>query len=343
MPVRCPTLAELSLSPHDRTGWPWTEESIRLPDTMRDGSPWPRLSIVTPSYNQCQFIEETIRSVLLQGYPDLEYIIIDGGSSDETINIISRYEPWIIDWVSERDRGQAHAINKGLSQVTGDIVAWINSDDLYLPRTFNIAAEYLKLHPNTGLIFGSVKFLNEFGREIGIWNPPEFSLEAQILQNGVPQPSVFIRQEVLDRVGLLNEDLNYAFDREYWYRVALNNIKIDRLSYPMASFRKHAISKTISHPDRFFNEHLIIYDKIKRIPNLEKELHSQVQVAYAQTLVKIGKARKSEGISQSFVHKWIRAILHRPKILLQKSVLLYIVFDFFPSAAKSFISSLLSR
>src|SRR5579885_3553995 len=129
-PMRCPTLAELPPPPAGKTGWPWTIETPALPASRADGSPWPRISIVTPSYNQGQFIEETIRSVLLQGYPDLEYIVIDGGSTDQSVEIIRKYERWLTYWVSEKDRGQAHAINKGFSSVTGELFNWINSDDL---------------------------------------------------------------------------------------------------------------------------------------------------------------------------------------------------------------------
>jgi len=110
-------------SPPGKTGWPWTEETSRLPEKMSDGRPWPRISIVTPSYNQGQFIEETIRSVLLQGYPNLEYIVIDGGSSDGSVEILQEYEQWLAYWVSERDRGQADALNKGFRRASGILSA----------------------------------------------------------------------------------------------------------------------------------------------------------------------------------------------------------------------------
>ena len=118
--MRCPTINELPSPPPGKRGWPWTEDSPQLPDTMPDGSPWPKISIVTPSLNQGPFIEETIRSVLLQGYPNLEYIIMDGGSTDESIEIIKKYEPWLAYWESEPDRGQSHAINKGFQRASGD-------------------------------------------------------------------------------------------------------------------------------------------------------------------------------------------------------------------------------
>src|SRR5215831_6523303 len=122
--MRCPRLCELPPAPAGKSGWPWTEETSALADQNEDGINWPRISIVTPSYNQGQFLEETIRSVLLQNYSNLEYIVIDGGSSDNSAEIIRKYEPWLTHWVSEKDDGQSHAINKGFQRVTGDLVAW---------------------------------------------------------------------------------------------------------------------------------------------------------------------------------------------------------------------------
>src|SRR5436309_815911 len=113
-----PALNELPPPPSGKTGWPWTEETAQIAKNMPDGSPWQPISIVTSSFNQGGFIEETIRSILLQGYPNLEYIIIDGGSTDQSVDVIKKYQPWLAYWVSERDRGQADAINKGLERCT---------------------------------------------------------------------------------------------------------------------------------------------------------------------------------------------------------------------------------
>ena len=129
-------LSSLS-SANKNNGCPWNEEIQKFSQTMLDGSPWRKISIVTPSFNQADFIEETIRSVICQGYPNLEYIIIDGGSTDGSVEIIKKYEEYLSYWVSEPDRGQAHAINKGISRITGDIFGWINSDDMLLPGSLS--------------------------------------------------------------------------------------------------------------------------------------------------------------------------------------------------------------
>src|SRR5437763_87805 len=121
--MRCPGLKDLPPPPAGKTGWPWTEESEQLPDRMEDGREWPRISIVTCSYNQGCFIEETIRSVLLQGYPNLEYIIIDGESKDESVEIIRKYGSWLTYWESSPDKGQSNKINNGMKRASGDIVA----------------------------------------------------------------------------------------------------------------------------------------------------------------------------------------------------------------------------
>ena len=130
-------------------------------------SQYPRITIITPSYNQGQFIEETIQSVLNQGYPNLEYIIIDGGSTDQTVEIIKRYAAQIAYWVSEPDRGQTHAINKGLAQATGEILAYLNSDDYYLPGALHAVAKYFGCNPQVDLLHGCCRYVNEQGEPIG--------------------------------------------------------------------------------------------------------------------------------------------------------------------------------
>src|SRR5579863_7058205 len=141
--MRCPRLADLPPPPDGKTGWPWTEESPSMPPCRTDGTAWPRISIVTPSYNQGEFIEETIRSILLQGYPDLEYFVLDGGSTDGSVDVIRKYQPWLTWWDSGKDDGQTDAINRGLQKSSGQLFNWINSDDMLLPNgLFEIASAF---------------------------------------------------------------------------------------------------------------------------------------------------------------------------------------------------------
>lgn len=138
--------ADLPLPPEQKTGWPWSEESVAgraAPPVLFDGQALPRITVVTPSFNQGQFIEQTIRSVLMQGYPNLEYMIFDGGSSDGSVETIRKYENHLAYWQSEPDRGQSHAINKGFKRSTGQIICWLNSDDYFLPDTLKTVAESL--------------------------------------------------------------------------------------------------------------------------------------------------------------------------------------------------------
>jgi glycosyltransferase involved in cell wall biosynthesis len=147
-------LSKLPEPPPGRTGWPWTEASPPFPGQTPSGSAWPKISVVTPSLNQGEFIEETIRSVLLQGYPDIEYIIIDGGSTDKSAEIIEKYSPWLHYWVSEPDTGQSNALNKGFKQATGELYAYINSDDFYEPNAFGTAAVAFMIPEKPSLLVG---------------------------------------------------------------------------------------------------------------------------------------------------------------------------------------------
>ena len=221
--MRCPTLADLPPPPEGKKGWPWTVETSQAPESMPDGKPWPRISIVTPSYNQGQFIEETIRSVLLQGYPDLEYIIMDGGSTDETVEVIRKYEPWITFWVSELDGGQTEAINKGCRLATGDIIAYINSDDVYCPSTISKVVDYSMGHPDVAMVYGDALHIDREGALMSIVRTGEVNL-VRYLSNQfyLPQPAVFFRHRIFDEIGYFDPRYNLAMDKEFWTRVLLN-------------------------------------------------------------------------------------------------------------------------
>lgn len=221
--MRSPTLAELPKAPPGRRGWPWTEQSPPVQSTMPDGAFLPRISIVTPSFNQGAFIEETIRSVLLQGYPDIEFLIIDGGSTDETLAIIRKYEPWLAHWVSEKDRGQSHALNKGLARVTGPIFGWLNSDDYYLPGALSTFAGLCNRCPDAVGWAAATQVINETGARAYVLQPVAGSREALgewAHKAFIPQPSCLFAAERVRRVGGINEALYYTMDVELIMKLA---------------------------------------------------------------------------------------------------------------------------
>jgi glycosyltransferase involved in cell wall biosynthesis len=266
--MRCPTLNELPPPPPEKTGWPWTEESPQLPEKTPNGKEYPKISIVTPSYNQGQFIEETIRSVLLQGYPNLEYIIIDGGSTDNSVEIIKKYEPWLAYWVSEPDRGQSHAINKGWEKSTGDYLAWMNSDDLYLPYAVHQMIKVINNY-NYDFIYSSSYYIGtslEKSSVIEAHKTRDFKLKNLLkffngVQYIIPSQSVFISKETLKKVGLLNENLNYCMDLDLFARIILTKPHAYIGSKPISFFRNHDRSKTSQQNQAMRNESIKIAQK----------------------------------------------------------------------------------
>lgn len=242
--MQAPNLTELPSPPPGRTGWPWTEESERLPKTMPDGAEWPKISIVTPSYNQGQFIEETIRAVLLQGYPNIEFIIIDGGSKDDTVEVIKKYDPFITYWVSEKDGGQANAINKGFERATGQIYYWINSDDWPEKDTFGIVAKKFKEFPEIGVLFGNCYFIDESYNVLKLRKGYDFNTADLIELNPIEQNTVFFRATVWESYGGIQETLHFIVDFELWLRWSLKGIRFKYSSELFAYFRLHQTSKS---------------------------------------------------------------------------------------------------
>jgi glycosyltransferase involved in cell wall biosynthesis len=222
--MRTPVLTDLPAA-GSRTGWPWTEETPPAPDTLPEGARWPRLSVVTPSFNQAPFLEQTLRSVLLQGYPDLEYIVIDGGSTDGSVEIIRKYEPWLAYWVSEKDRGQSHAINKGWQRSSGEILAWLNSDDYYAPRALLGAARaFRETGPDVGLVHGRTCWVDLQERPVFCAGRP-FSLVEPLRYEGpaVGQPSAFLRGDLVRRLHGVAEEFHMAMDLDLYNRIALES------------------------------------------------------------------------------------------------------------------------
>ena len=242
--MRRPTFVDLPSPPPGKAGWPWTDDGIRTPDVRPPGSKSPRVSIVTPSYNQGHFIEETIRSVLLQGYPDLEYIIIDGGSSDATTAIIRKYENWLTYWVSEPDEGQTEAIKKGWSLATGEVVAYINADDAYLPGAVSVAVDAFCARPDAGMVYGTAVIVDDRGRELRPWRAQPFDVRRMLTRGSiVPQPATFFSAAALEEVGSLDDRWNMIMDYELAIRMGMRYPAIS-VSEALARFRDHGKSKS---------------------------------------------------------------------------------------------------
>ena len=227
--MQCPKINELPSPPAGKTGWPWTEESPQLSASMLAGSSWPRVSIVMPSYNQGQFIEESIRSVLLQGYPNLEFIIIDGGSTDNSVEVIRKYERWLAFWVSEPDRGQSHAINKGLERSTGELFNWHNADDVLTLGSLATMVAAMAAHPKISYVHGyrididaqsNVLYdtKNTFGDK-----PEHVPKPYQSVNNlkGGCQPGCLMDRSLVSRFGMIDEDLHYIMDLDITLKLAL--------------------------------------------------------------------------------------------------------------------------
>ncbi len=213
----------------------------------------PKLSIITPSFNQGRFLEETILSVLNQGYESLEYIVIDGGSTDESVSIIRRYESNFAYWVSEKDRGQVHAINKGLEKATGEYFAFINSDDVYLPGAFNAVMNHFADKPECKWVCGDTLMFGD-GHETRMIHAtvPRSAAHCLSWAYRAPQPGHFWKTELV-RSGF-QERWNYDFDHDMYVRLLLAGHRCEYIPLPMAAYRLHEVSKTIAEGHRQLEE-----------------------------------------------------------------------------------------
>jgi glycosyltransferase involved in cell wall biosynthesis len=221
---------------------------------------YPKISIITPSYNQGQYIEETILSILNQGYPNLEYIIIDGGSTDNTVGIIKKYEQHINYWVSEKDDGQADAINKGIKYCTGEIFNWINSDDYLAAGALFTIAEAFE-NPSTMVVAAAVQNFSSAGLQV-LYRNKDLTMQ-DLLKEGFDyeyhQPGVWLRMESMKKTGLFKKQYHYCFDQEYMLRYLLKFDTVNYIPVTVAFFRMHEQSKTVSSFDRFYWDLVKIY------------------------------------------------------------------------------------
>lgn len=242
------------------------------------------ISIITPSYNQAQFLEETILSVLNQDYSKFEYIIIDGGSTDGSVDIIRKYEKRLAYWVSEPDRGQSHAINKGFARASGDIIAWLNSDDLYESNVFRLVADTLDPVRGPYVVFGDCLFVDEQGMAMRIYrgiDRPYYRKLCYWRGWDIPQPTVFVARRVIEEVGPLDESLYLGMDYEWFLRIAQHH-KFLHLGRILAHYRMHPGAKSgdwATKREKFYEEIHTVARKYWKILPLDQYL--RVRLSYA--------------------------------------------------------------
>jgi glycosyltransferase involved in cell wall biosynthesis len=211
----------------------------------------PLVSIITPSFNQAAFLEQTIRSVLDQDYPNIEYWVIDGGSTDESVDIIRKYESRLAGWVSEKDQGQADGINKGLTKARGEIVGWLNSDDLYYPGAIAGAVEAFCLHPEASFVFSDVESIDEHSKAFNLMRFGDWKLPELMTFHIIGQPGVFMRRAVLEQAGHLDLSYNYLLDVQLWLRMAVIAEPLYVPGAVWAAARIHSDAKNVAHAQKF--------------------------------------------------------------------------------------------
>jgi glycosyltransferase involved in cell wall biosynthesis len=275
MPGVLRDITELPTPPVGKRGWPWTEAEI-VPLSPMEAAALPAISLVTPSFQQGQFVEETLRSVLLQGYPKLEYHVIDGGSSDASAAIIEKYSPWLTSWVSEKDRGQSHAINKGLERCHGQLVGWLNSDDIFTPgalfklgRAWNAASptDLLVGHGIIADLAGRTVFEPRLDFELG-----EEALGDWIRSNSFMQPSCLFPRELHGAPLRVDESLRYCMDFDLWLRMARAGCRLRRVEGMLSISKSHGETKSNSARRFMHAETLVQLSRLGHFDAVHREL-----------------------------------------------------------------------
>lgn len=276
---------------------PWTDypTPTDLPVPLIRDPARPLVSIVTPSFNQGRYIGATIESVLEQDYPNLEYWVIDGGSSDETLEVLQRYsgDPRL-HWLSEHDRGQSDAINKGWSRCRGAILAWLNSDDTYLPGAVRVQVETLQANPACGAVYGDSIYIDAAGRELSrLYSPPYSPLALLRLQ--LPhQPTVFLRRALVEALGPLNLARRYSMDTDYWVRAA-RLTTFCRTPRFIATYRLHGESKSVAQFEGFYRDWLAIANQFFADPALPADLRGTRDAVIADLLAAMANLEARQG------------------------------------------------
>jgi glycosyltransferase involved in cell wall biosynthesis len=327
--MRCPCLKDLPPPPQGKIGWPWNEESSAIVEDPAGGT-LPKVSIVTPSFNQGNYIEETIRSVLLQGYPDIEYYIMDGDSSDHTVEIIKKYEPWITAWVSEKDNGQASAINKGWRQATGEIISYLNSDDIFLPNALSQVSNFFSGHPKSGMVYGDAYFVDHKGRILGQFMGKKFDRNSLFYRtSNIGQPATFMKRSVLEKTGYLDEQLHFSMDFHLWLRISLYN-SLDYIPAVFATMRLHPGAKTVEDFQLFYRDELKSLELVFSRDDIPDNLQLIQNTAYSYCYLRGGYRSFQLGNQKEARCLLLTALRMHPRFLLNPLHVVITVMTFLP-------------
>ena len=277
----------------------------------------PRVSIITPSYNQAQFLEQTIRSVLSQNYPNLEYWVIDGGSTDGSIEIIQKYAGQLAGWISEPDRGQAEGINKGLARATGEVVAWLNSDDLYYPGAVQAAVAALAANPQAAFVFSDVESIDEAGQPFHRMHYGPWGLADLMRFRIIGQPAVFMRRTFLAQTGLLDPSYHYLLDHQLWLRLAALATPVYVPGEPWAAARMHAGAKNMAQAAGFAPEAMRLAEWILQDPRFKPLANQMERQIWAGAYRLAGFYLMESGQAGKALSSYARSFWFTPGIALQ--------------------------
>lgn len=281
----------------------------------------PLVSVVTPSFNQASYLEQTIQSVLDQDYSSIEYIVIDGASTDGSVEIIERASSRLAYWVSEKDKGQSDAINKGFARASGDIVAWLNSDDYYLPGTIKAAVKAFDENPEAVLVYGNMLAVDENSKTFNTLNYKQLNLEDLLCFQIIGQPAVFMRRSALQKTDGLNSSFHFLLDHLLWIQLAQHG-PILHVDQTWAAARYHAEAKNRAKASEFGHEAFRILKFVEQDPNLAPVLKKVHRRARASAHRVDSRYLLDGGQSARAISAWVRALLiHPPTALARINIL----------------------
>jgi len=279
------------------------------------------VAIVTPSYNQAPYLEQTIQSVLGQDYPRIEYLVIDGGSTDGSVEIIKKYADRLAYWVSEKDSGQAEAINKGFARAKGDILGWLNSDDYYFLNTISVAVRCFEQNPDVVMVYGDMMAVDGNGKTINILKYKQLTLEDLLCFQIIGQPSVFFRRTAFEKVGPVEPTFHFMLDHHLWIRLARQG-RILHVPQVWSAARYHAEAKNRARAAEFGREGFRVLNWAKNEPDFAPVLSSVKRRALASAYRYDARYLLDGGQTLSALGAWFRAlIIHPPTALARLNIL----------------------